>query len=1085
MPDFIPETEEPKENPPEKEVGELRKRVRMLERRIRSLRSKMEHQDHLFASYADLSMAMAERLEREKAAVIRQNALQSEMNNAASLLLASNGDTLEIDLRNLMGILSRGLQAERLFLFRNCRDKSEKLHCSQMYEWAAQGRESMGLPLVADILYEKALPGWEASLAAGKSINSPVSALAPQASEHLSAQGILSILVLPLILRDSFWGFIGLADYREEKIFSAQEERLLKAGSLLIGGAIIHNEMALSIRNTVAKLETVMRNYAGIIWSVDKEGIVTTFNGLFLQKIGIKPEEMEGKELYAAPENSLLRDLRSHVARTISSGPQDWKSEMNGRILYSRTTPLYDGRGDLAGVVGSTDDITDMIRLQRELKKAVAEAEAANKAKSQFLASMSHEIRTPMNAIIGMCELAMREESSPALREYLASIRLSGSNLLSIVSDILDLSKIEAGNLLLSPGSYTLSSLLDNVISTIRARVFEKPLLFLLNVDPHIPNNLFGDEPRIRQILFNLLGNAVKYTNKGAVRLDISCRFRDEKTILLRMAVEDTGIGIKKEDVGKLFGSFVRLDRERNKEIEGTGLGLVIAKNLCLAMNGEISVSSVYGKGSIFTVVLPQTFTGTERLARVEAPETKKVLLDCSNPRYGESLASSLLAMDVPVVCCRGEEFFRRLEQEDFAFAFVSRRLAETACAAVNSGNLRTTLVLLAEVGDFYPSDRELPCLPMPAYAVSIANVLNGVTAESHARKSLVGFIAPDARVLIVDDIATNLKVLQGLLLPYRMRVDSCDSGRMAVSLVRSRIYDLVFMDHMMPGMDGIEATRKIRALRGQRFSSLPIVALTANALSGMRAMFLENGFNDYLTKPIDLTQLSEIMNKWIPVHKRLRPDAEEAPADLEPGSAPGLDIKGLDARAGIDRSGGSESGFREVLRLFRRDAETLLPELQKPPPAGNAEALRRFVIQVHALKSASANIGAAEVSQLAAILENAGNRGDMPTIYLVLDDFNRALRLLLASIREQLEEADGGAAAGADPLNRDLLLLLRQALQNEDITSVDSALDRLRALPASSSDLDAVERISDLVLVSEFAKAEAEVSLLLAPKAP
>jgi signal transduction histidine kinase/ActR/RegA family two-component response regulator len=498
-------------------------------------------------------------------------------------------------------------------------------------------------------------------------------------------------------------------------------------------------------------------------------------------------------------------------------------------------------------------------------------AEAASRSKSDFLARMSHEIRTPLNAIIGMSELALREPSEPTLPEYLANIRQAGSNLLSIINDVLDLSVVESGSIRLVNVSYRLSSLINNVVNVIRVRFREKPILFIVNADAKLPNAFMGDEVRIRQILLNILSNAVKYTEKGFIKLTVSGTFTGENGIVLKFEVADSGIGIREEDMKELFGVFARLDQRRNRGIEGTGLGLAISKNLSNEMGGDITVSSVYGKGSVFTVFIPQGYTDSPPMAAVENPAEKAVLLYDGRPLYRDSVSATLENLEVPVtVPDKAEDFWTALETGRFPFAFVSPDVAERAVDIAKQRTLKTEVVILAALGET-SSFRGIPVILMPAYAVPAANILNGVkaTVRSGGWRPLVRFIAPDVRVLIVDDIMTNLKIARGLLAAYRMQTDICDNGESSVSMVKANRYDLIFMDHMMPGMDGIETTAAIRALEGEYFKNVPIVALTANALSGMEEMFLSNGFNGYLAKPIEINKLNEIMEKWTPMEKR------------------------------------------------------------------------------------------------------------------------------------------------------------------------------------------------------------------------
>jgi CheY-like chemotaxis protein/HPt (histidine-containing phosphotransfer) domain-containing protein/anti-sigma regulatory factor (Ser/Thr protein kinase) len=694
---------------------------------------------------------------------------------------------------------------------------------------------------------------------------------------------------------------------------------------------------------------------------------------------------------------------------------------------------------------------------------------------------MSHEIRTPMNAIIGMSELAMREASSPEMMENLTSLRSAGSNLLSIINDILDLSKIESGVFQLSNAPYLLSPLLSSVVNVARVRIFEKPLLFLVSLDPSIPNSLLGDETHLRQILFNLLSNAVKYTHEGFIKLTVRGEFTDEDTVILTLEVSDSGVGIQQQDLGRLFTNFVRLDSEHNKNIEGTGLGLTITKSLCLAMKGDITVSSEYGRGSTFTAVIPQKYEGTEKLARVDNPAAKGVLLYDARPLYRDSVRASLESLHVPTVTAMDrEEFFRELESGAYPFVFVSPDLADEAIATRTAD---ATLVLLASLGDTLSFPHALT-LTMPAHAVSIANTLNGAHMEDHSGGSPVYFTAPEARVLIADDIATNLKVAQGLLLPYQMTVDTCESGREAVAMVASTDYDLVFMDHMMPGMSGLEATAQIRAMPEERFKTLPIVALTANALAGTKAMFLANGFSDYLAKPIELTKLNAIVSRWIPRKKHRKIPPRQQAFKKSPSSACGLRaVKGLDA--GILGASCSEKDYLEVLWTYCKDVAARMRTLRAA--SGEGGDLADFIIQVHALKSASAGIGATSLAKKAAILEEAGRQGDRETLRLGLDGFLEEIGALVEGIRAGLEEAErrnpkpaslGTAATQA--VRETALRLLKQALEEENIGAADENMAVLESLSLDAPSREAVSGIAERILTAEFKSALSLVDALL-----
>ena len=550
----------------------------------------------------------------------------------------------------------------------------------------------------------------------------------------------------------------------------------------------------------------------------------------------------------------------------------------------------------------------------KPLHKTMKDLKVASKAKSNFLAKMSHEIRTPMNAIIGMAELTLREYISDAAREHIITIKKAGANLLSIINDILDFSKIESGKLEIVPRNYLFSSLIKDVVNIIKMRIVDSNLSFVMNIDYNVPNSLFGDEARIRQVLLNILSNAVKYTKKGLISLSVSGEITGD-TVLLTIEVADSGIGIKPEDLKKLFGEFVQVDMESNKGVEGTGLGLAITKNLIQMMNGDISVQSEYGKGSTFTVKLPQKI--------------------CSN------------------------EFFDTIKNDSIT----------------------------------------------------------------------IKFCAPKARVLIVDDIDTNLKVAKGLMLPYKMQVDLCTSGIEAIERVKADSYDLIFMDHMMPEMDGIEAMKLIR----ETHANLPIIALTANAVSGTKEMFLSKGFNDFLSKPIDTIELNSILEKWLPEEKR-----EKAMGTVS-------EISNINL---------------EILDTFYKDGLKKIKEIKK---CLETENYHLYTIYVHALKSSSASIGALDISKTAKSLEMAGKQGDFTYIKRHTPEFLTALEALLDNINANKKDEQKGSVdfeAMKIELNK-----LKEAIGILDSDAIDDATASLKAFTQVAE----VEDILQKVLIGDY----------------
>uniref|UniRef100_UPI0002555422 ATP-binding protein n=1 Tax=Treponema primitia TaxID=88058 RepID=UPI0002555422 len=724
--------------------------------------------------------------------------------------------------------------------------------------------------------------------------------------------------------------------------------------------------------------------------------------------------------------------------------------------------------GDTPGLFFNASDITPLV-------KAKLEAERAAMAKTVFLANTSHEIRTPMNAILGMTELILRKDIPQDVYEDARSIKQAGANLLSIINDILDFSKIESGKLDLVEADYQLSSVINDVISIIRTRLNEKPILFTVDIDGKLPNRLIGDEVRFRQVLINLLTNAVKYTREGRIILTITGETHEDR-IVLTISVADTGIGIKQEDMGKLFGEFQQLDTHKNQGVEGTGLGLAISRKLCRLMGGDITVNSAYGAGSIFTASIPQRFWDQESLASIENSETKTVLLYESRKEYAESLVRSMKNLGVPVTAVRNADgIIQELRacshpgEKQYAFAFVCAPAVEAALSVIQELSLPTKLVLLANQEEIV-SFKNIPIITMPAYTLSIANVINEKTDTPYHKETNLRFIAPDARLLIVDDIVTNLNVAKGLLSLYQTDITTATGGREAVELIKRNRYDIVFMDHMMPEMDGIEATAAIRAWEDEQpehTKNVPIIALTANAVTGMKEMFLSKGFNDYLSKPIEISKLDGMMDKWIPPEKRVKPAPGTAPKRIT--ETTDIHIDGVDTAKGLTMTGGNEAAYRKVLTTFRKDAWERLPLLEQVP---NAQELSLFTTNVHALKSAAATIGAAAVSKKAEELEAAGRAGDIPLIEKELPHFYRELKKLAEQIGAALNS--GAAADTGSDISRYLPLFakLREALRQEQPGLIHNILTELENKPINAETKELISSISNSVLMTEFENA-------------
>ncbi|MCL2320412.1 MAG: ATP-binding protein, partial [Treponema sp.] len=761
-------------------------------------------------------------------------------------------------------------------------------------------------------------------------------------------------------------------------------------------------------------LSAMYKSLPDVVFCLDTECRYTSCNHLLEEFAGRSEAELIGKtplELYGSADQKMAVHFLETTKKVLKEQSilkeEEWVTypDHSRRLLETIKAPLIlDGR--TMGVLGISRDITAH-------KAAEDAANKASMAKSEFLAKMSHEIRTPMNAIIGMAELALRADDLDSAREHIVTVKQAGANLLSIINDILDFSKIETGKLEIIPGEYLFSSLVNDVLSIIRMRVIDSQVRFAVNIDSRIPNMLIGDVIRIRQVLLNLLSNAVKYTEKGFVSFTVFGEPVDARTIRLVMEVMDSGRGITPENIEKLFGEYTQFDREKNRGIEGVGLGLAITYSIVKAMNGNICVYSEYGKGSTFTAVIPQTISSPEPLALVKNPREKNVIVYERREIYANSIVFTVDNLGVNCTLVSTDaELAEKMAAVQYTFLFISFGLFVKNKSTIAKFGANTKVVVLTEFGEAIP-DRGLNILAMPVHSISIADIINGVSGSfsyNENNELIVRFMAPSAKVLVVDDILTNLKVAEGLLVPYRMQVDLCKSGAEALEAVKSMDYDLIFMDHKMPEMDGVETTMRIRAHGDKEpyYKNVPIIALTANAVSGTREMFIGNGFNDFLSKPIDTVALNAVLEKWIPREKRRCPTMgkSEAPVSNDADAGKAIAIDGLDVDRGILLSGGEIGEYAETLALFYQDGIEKLDQLSGSLESGD---LQLYTIYVHGLKSAAANIGAGELSEAAKALEYAGTRQDVDFIQAHHAKFLEDLKLLLNNINRALPAYSGG----------------------------------------------------------------------------
>ena len=547
-------------------------------------------------------------------------------------------------------------------------------------------------------------------------------------------------------------------------------------------------------------------------------------------------------------------------------------------------------------VISELEKARDVEKAKEEAEKAKEIAQQANRAKSDFLANMSHEIRTPINAVLGIDEMILRESTDSKILEYASDIKQAGSMLLSLINDILDFSKIESGKMDIIPVDYDLGILLSDTIDMIHSRAEEKKLQLELKIESNTPVHLHGDEVRLRQIITNILTNAVKYTPEGIITLTVSGKKVSEKAVQLYVSVKDTGIGIKEEDIGRLYDSFQRVDESRNRNIEGTGLGLSITMRLLNLMGSRLEVESAYGEGSDFYFYLEQ-----------------------------EQLDDEILGEDIQKYCekVRGE--------------------------------------------------------------ISV---------------STEQFYAPDAKILVVDDNEMNLKVFLGLLKNHGMQIDTAMSGKECLARIEQNAYHMIFMDHLMPEMDGVETLRQIRELKTNRSKDAVIIILTANAVSGAREMFLEEGFDDYLSKPIIAIKLEQMIQKYLPKELLTNNDLEQKnkiPATSDEAARSAPSENGLVSwEKGKAFFMGDEELYREMLQAFLESSSAM--ELRQYYEESDFDNYR---IKIHAMKANLANIGAMSVSDRAKQLELAlVNENNVSYVQENHDEFMKEYERVVSEVR-------------------------------------------------------------------------------------
>lgn len=724
-------------------------------------------------------------------------------------------------------------------------------------------------------------------------------------------------------------------------------------------------------------------------------------------------------------------------------------------------------------------DRTEQEAVIRELEKIREDKENIGMTKSLFLSNVSHEIRTPMNAIVGMSDLLLKENVSPKVRGYLDNIKVSADNLLYIVNELFDISRIEDGSLKIVEEAYEPMSLFNDLSMMFIHNIGDKPVELLYTIDPGMPSRLHGDVKRIRQIIINIVNNAIQYTDSGFISVSVTVEERYDDDCTLSFSISDSGRGIKDEDKGALFYPFRRPDRESEDEKDAPGLGLSVCRQLVKLMGGEIGVESTFGAGSRFYFRISQGIVDDRNAAVIKEKDKKvRVWSLVENSWLKESLYKLCGQYSVDVEDYRREmaEYVEKDKEHIFLFTDSIGLMEPYEEKSLSDSGVRICVLRNPVSGD--PVDEKGRILiNKPLYSLNFCQVLNGAASYVKGGEGEPDFTAPEARILIVDDNEMNIRVARELLSPLKMHIDSAENGKAGVECVLGNNYDLIFMDHMMPVMDGVKALERIREINDGRYAEIPVIALSANATDEAEELFREKGFSDFVAKPIRVRELIKCVKKWLPEKKIVENAAGEGSGqedlyrkneteDTARAFEDGIPetIEGINVEDGISYCG-SPALFLKCLVIFYKIIDKKTKVITK---CLEDDLVRDLTIEVHALKNSARMIGAGKLSEDFRELERMGNEEDLAGLKEKTPEVLKLYQSYKAVLKPFSEKDNKNASIPDREKFINELELIKKAIDEFDMDGADEAMGKIRDYPLPGDLNDGIMELD--ALVSDFA---------------